>query len=756
VRGLTAKIDRTDKLDRLTDERWKAGSTTLRTISFGYDAAGQMTTAADADSEYAYTYDAAGRVTEVDNASTPDAPHVVLTSAYDNLGRRTSLAANVDSTDDFLNGYSYDALGRTTQVTQEAQSGGNAVADKRIDFGYDANGQYAFILRYADLAGSDLVATSDYTYDDAGRLTDLVHAQGTTTLADYSWTYDTNGRLTATSSPDGTSSFTYDATGQLTAADHSYQTDESYAYDATGNRTGGGYTTDGNNHITSDGTYDYDYDAEGNRTRKTEIATGDYVTYTWDHRNRLTDVAFFDDTDTLLKSVHYTYDAFDRLIAKSVDDDGDTTIDRGQSFVYDGTDIVLVADETGSLTDRFLTGPDIDQILAQENGSGDVRWLLADQQGTIRDVAEYDGGTGDTTVVNHLQYDSFGRITDQTDPGEQPRFAYTGLMWDADAELQYSRARWYDPTVGRFLSEDPLSFAAGDVNLTRYVSNAPTNYVDPTGLQQTWAFGAAPGLTQSTLDNAIAVHNGVTPTTGNPVVSSNTGGSWLDDYSNWFNSTSVTAAWSEGAGGLIHTGLNTVVSDVTLASISDATLTTCVVGTSVIVGVGLFVGGELALGVGTMPVLLTPGIAAASAHLSALGALAQTEFALLQAFILGPTGGGLSLVGVGGISATSSTLSAGIAISPAGLVTGVLVTVALMSGNPSDPPPGSYMTPADAIGDLNGVADLVDTTRTNSSYWVERGYTRTHYYLDSNGFQHTVFYNPRTGLYSGGHLSSGW
>jgi len=150
--------------------------------------------------------------------------------------------------------------------------------------------------------------------------------------------------------------------------------------------------------------------------------------------------------------------------------------------VYDGADIVLVADETGSLTDRFLTGPDIDQILAGENGAGDVRWFLADQQGTTRDVAEYDSGTDTTSIVNHLQYDSFGRITDQTAPGEQPLFAYTGLMWDADAELQYSRARWYDPMVGRFLSEDPLSFAAGDANLTRYVSNAPTNYVDPSGL----------------------------------------------------------------------------------------------------------------------------------------------------------------------------------------------------------------------------------------------------------------------------------
>ncbi|MDZ4683588.1 MAG: hypothetical protein SH850_00780, partial [Planctomycetaceae bacterium] len=168
------------------------------------------------------------------------------------------------------------------------------------------------------------------------------------------------------------------------------------------------------NHITSDGTYDYEYDAEGNRVLKTEIAIGDYIVYSWDHRNRLTGVEFHDDEDALLKSVHYTYDVFDRLIVKEVDDDGDSAIDRGQSFVYDGADVILIYDEAGALTDRFLRGPQTDQVFADEQATETV-WYLADQQGTIRDVAEYDSGTETTSVVNHLQYDSFGRITPPAD-----------------------------------------------------------------------------------------------------------------------------------------------------------------------------------------------------------------------------------------------------------------------------------------------------------------------------------------------------
>ncbi len=72
----------------------------------------------------------------------------------------------------------------------------------------------------------------------------------------------------------------------------------------------------------------YAYDDEGNTTSKTEIATGDQILYTWDHRNRLTKIEFFNSSSVLQKSVAYAYDALNRRVSKSVDENGNNTIDR--------------------------------------------------------------------------------------------------------------------------------------------------------------------------------------------------------------------------------------------------------------------------------------------------------------------------------------------------------------------------------------------------------------------------------------------
>ena len=67
----------------------------------------------------------------------------------------------------------------------------------------------------------------------------------------------------------------------------------------------------------------------------------------------------------------------------------------------------------------------------------------------------------------------------------------------------------------------------------------------------------------------------------------------------------------------------------------------------------------------------------------------------------------------------------------------------------------TFKDPADAIGDLQGEATPVETGPTKSQFWIDRGFTETRYYVDSNGVKHTVFYNPTTGEYSGAHTSSG-
>jgi RHS repeat-associated protein len=178
---------------------------------------------------------------------------------------------------------------------------------------------------------------------------------------------------------------------------------------------------------------------------------------------------------------------FDRRIARKVDADGNGVFETTQRFVYDGEDLILAfSGTTNVLTNRSLYGPATDEILADEKittgTAGTVTWSLGDNLGTIRDLVHYNALTGTTSVVNHVRYDTFGQIVGQTNSAFQPFFAYTGREWDPAVGLYFYRARWYDPRAGRFLSEDPIGFAAGDANLSRYVGNGPTLWVDPSGM----------------------------------------------------------------------------------------------------------------------------------------------------------------------------------------------------------------------------------------------------------------------------------
>lgn len=473
------------------------GSNLERTLFWAYDANNRVTSASDPAAAYEYTYDNLGRRLSVVHDLAGLSFDVELTSAFDAASNRTDLSAIIDGTDDFHNDYLYDDLNRLVQILQRGEGGGNAVAEKRIDFAYDAANRWDTITRYADLAGLEFVADSIYTFDNAGRLTALTHAQDTTTLADYDWVYDAANRITAFTDnlhAVESAAYSYDETNQLTGADRSgSSSDEGFTYDANGNRTMSGYTTGDNNQLEADGTFTYDYDDEGNRTKKTNASTGAYVVYEWDHRNRLTAVRFKTAAHAIMKQVEYEYDVFNRRVVKRLDAAGDNTYESALRFVYDDSNVVLTFDESGDLANRYLHGPAVDQILASEDGGGDVLWPLADNQGTIRDLAEYNAGTDTSSVVKHLTYGAFGQILSDSDPTIDILFAYAGREWDPDAELYYYRARWYDPAVGKFLSEDPIGFSSSDVNIQRYVGNNPANFTDPTGLDGIGAFSFCRG-----------------------------------------------------------------------------------------------------------------------------------------------------------------------------------------------------------------------------------------------------------------------
>jgi len=160
-----------------------------------------------------------------------------------------------------------------------------------------------------------------------------------------------------------------------------------HTYDDNGNRTGGGnYTVAGTNRLAADGTFSYDYDAEGNRIARTRIA-GDYAEdhlteYEWDHRGRLVKVTMTDNaaTPVVQKVVEYAYDSMDRLIGRTVDEPVGGSLETDETFVHDGMDLALAFDALDQLSERYLFGQAVDEILAVEDDAGDVLWGLPDHQ----------------------------------------------------------------------------------------------------------------------------------------------------------------------------------------------------------------------------------------------------------------------------------------------------------------------------------------------------------------------------------------
>jgi len=223
---------------------------------------------------------------------------------------------------------------------------------------------------------------------------------------------------------------------------------------------------------------DATYTGTGGFTRAGLVGTGNEGAYTYDHRNRMTSASTYTSGDVLLQEVEFTYDLFDRRIAKTVDDDGAGANPAETMYtVYDGQHAWADYDESENVLARYLFGDRIDEIIARWTPSDGTAWYLTDHLGTVRDIVD---DAGD--LINTVTYDSFGNILSQTDASAGDRFTFTGRELDAELDLYYYRARYYDAQLGHFVSQDPLEFAAGDANLYRYVGNNPIIYVDPSGL----------------------------------------------------------------------------------------------------------------------------------------------------------------------------------------------------------------------------------------------------------------------------------
>ena len=457
-----------DAVGRQTSENWlNSLNQAIYTATYTFDAAGNLSSASDANSSNADSYDAANRLTSVDNLGTPGVPHVVLNYGYDVYNNRTSLSDSLGGSASYTfdadhqltglsltanrltanAGLSYDAANRLTDVTRNLTSGGKT------------------------FTGSDTIQTT-FSYDGSNRLTNITHSDATllTTLASYTYGFDAANQLTSYSGPDGALNYSYDANGQLTGVTGSRA--ESFSYDTNGNRTMAGYTTGTGNELTSDGTYNYTYDNEGNTLTQTRISDGQVTNYSWDYRNRLTEVVVKTSGGTVLNDEKFTFDVNNNRIGVMLNG-------AQQSWtVFDGANPYMDFNGSGAVTQRYLTDPrGVSQFYARVDPTGVVNWYLTDNLGSIRQIVDTSGN-----VVDTLVYSAFGSIVSETNATNGDRFKYTGGANDSTTGNDQFGLRYYGPGAGRFVSQDPIGFGAGDTDLYRYVFNSAINRVDPSGL----------------------------------------------------------------------------------------------------------------------------------------------------------------------------------------------------------------------------------------------------------------------------------
>jgi RHS repeat-associated protein len=174
-------------------------------------------------------------------------------------------------------------------------------------------------------------------------------------------------------------------------------------------------------------------------------------------------------TRGLSETVSFKYDPFGRRIYKS--SSSGTSI-----FAYDGDNLIEETNSSGAVIARYEQTENIDEPLAMLR-SGTTSYYQADALGSITSLSNAAGA-----VANSYTYDSFGNLVSSSGSLVNS-FRYTAREFDTETNLQFSRRRYYDPTSGRFMNEDPIRFAGG-LDFYAYVSNNPVYWVDPFGLNE--------------------------------------------------------------------------------------------------------------------------------------------------------------------------------------------------------------------------------------------------------------------------------
>ncbi len=464
-----------DALGRRISQSERGTGTMPTLVAWTYDAAGRVhQRITDADTT-TYSYDVAGSRTQASSSTS------TISTTYDRLNRPLTVSVTGDTA--ATTSYTYDLTSPTWTDPSGSYSATLDAFDRQVTLTDPVHGSTSFDWTYrADGQPSSISApngnTTTYGYDDAGMVSAKVTANSGGTPADYGWTRNRAGQIlteasTITGDPsNGSTAYAYDQLSRLTSFTRVSSTTaygwqevpnrESVQVDAADPDT---YTFDAANRETTSSLGDFEYDDEG----RLVVRPGQDLA--WNDLGQLIAV-----TDSPIPAVigTYAYDAFDRLL--TVDHGGSDVVrfryvgltTQVAQIVDDATEDVLhnVANDWSG--ERLFEWDGSTETFYGTNGHHDLTWTASDT-----------GGVSAT-----LRYDPWGNLT-ASSGSHLPAFRFQGSWFDPDVELSWVIARWYAPSLGRFISEDSLlgqPSAPPSRHLYSYAEGEPVTRWDPAGL----------------------------------------------------------------------------------------------------------------------------------------------------------------------------------------------------------------------------------------------------------------------------------
>ena len=331
--------------------------------------------------------------------------------------------------------YSYDKKNRVSRVKLDTNDGNNGFYIAEYQY-YDDDR-----IKHINL-GNDIRIV--YFYDKAGRHRFIKHENRTTDVVLYTGAHTLDNRGNIIKSTDY---FTPIPPGYIPGNSPNSNSNDSYSYNDT-------------NHLLTAKGISHTIDDDGNTTK-----IGNDISVNYDVDDRLTD---YKDVD---KNFEFNYNPYNQRVEKTVD--GITT-----KYIRDVRldNILVELDENNNSKYYYIYSPS-GMLLARIQSNGDINYFHGDIRGSVVMLTDENA-----EITHQYRYDDFGSITRTYEPdNDVNQFRYVGIYgveYDTK-DLYYMRARYYKPSVGRFLTQDPI----WSTNLYPYADNNPISRIDPNGKQ---------------------------------------------------------------------------------------------------------------------------------------------------------------------------------------------------------------------------------------------------------------------------------